>query len=156
MLHAPRFELQLAPALTVRSSMREIVSRAFQDAGIAFDWLPMPGDFTAEDAAHWGGIERIAQPYLTVVISSEADTDHSHLVESVREELTSALVRIRSGAPDLPISVRSHTPRGRCSFGFRRSASPANIAEGLERVREAATSSGVVGWDERTRRWVRL
>jgi hypothetical protein len=156
MLYAPRFELQLAPTLTVLPEVRETVSRAFDDAGVAFDWLPMPGDFTAEDAARRGGIERIAQPSLHIVLSSETDADPSHLVESVHNELASALVRVRSGAADLPISVRSHTSSGRCWFAFGPSASPQDIADGLTHVREAETSSGVAGWDEQARRWVRL
>jgi hypothetical protein len=156
MLNA-RFELQLAPTLTVPPEVRETVSRAFEDAGVVFDWLPMPGDFTGRRrCGGQGGIERIAQPSLDVVLSCETDTDPARLVESVHNELASALVRVRSDAPDLPISVRSHTPSGRCWFAFRPSASPEDIADGLTRVREAETSSGVAGWDERARTWVRL
>jgi hypothetical protein len=95
MRNAPRFELQVAPTLTVPPEVRETVSRAFADAGVVFDWLPMPGDLTAEDAAR----KRIAQPSLDIVLSSETDSDPSDLVGSVRNELASALVRVRSDAP---------------------------------------------------------
>jgi hypothetical protein len=153
---APKLALQLAPTLTVSLEVRRVVEQAFSDAGAAFEWLPTPGDPTLDDAARWGGIERIAQPSLDVIVSASSDMDHVELVASARKQLAIALGRIRRAVPELPISIRARTPRGECRFPFRPSAFPESIAEALDRIQDADVASGVVGWDEELAQWVRI
>jgi hypothetical protein len=153
---AVRTELQLAPSLTVADHLRETVAEAFSDAGIEFDSVPLPGDPTAEDTARLGGVERISPPSLQVTLSVDDDWLQIHVIELARERLAPALGRVRGELPELPISVTTRTRSGTCRFAFQPSASPDQIAEGLESVRGADAASGALGWDEKLGRWIRL
>jgi hypothetical protein len=153
---AARFHLQLAPSLTVTPDLKRTVEEAFDDAGVAFEWLAMRGDLTLADAERLGGIERIAQPSLDVLVSAEEVSHPADLVHSVRKQLQVALGRIRQDAHQLPIGVRALTAGRSCRFTFRPSASPESIAEGLEKVSSADDQSGVVGWDDEHTGWVPL
>jgi hypothetical protein len=149
-------ELQLAPSATLSPEVRDSVQRAFDEASVAFDWSPAPGDISADDADRFGGIQRIASPSLHVVLRTEIGSDAMAAVEVVQSDLASALSLVRRGLPQLPIRIGVLTPSGTFWFAFQRSASPEDIADGLEHVRQADRSQRVLGWDEQVRRWVAL
>jgi hypothetical protein len=146
--------VELAPTATVTTQQRLTVERAFDEAGLSFEWRTMRGDPTTEDSARMG--VSIAQPTLDVVLSTLDAIRSADLVRALLPELAAALTGIRRNAPGLPIGFQALTGSASTRFAFRPTATPESIVEALDRIETVDASTEVAGWDEHTSQWRRL
>jgi len=151
MSQTSRMQIELAPAAHVTAEMRGAVLAAVQRAGLFTDgWLQLPGEAKPED---WPS-HRVAAPSLGLVLTAH-EASATEVVIEQRSALGEALASIREQFPSLPLGIRSESAARKRWWGFRPTASPADIRRGMDAtVQVDERSSDALGWDETAGFWV--
>ena len=144
-----QIKLQAGPAASLKPRTEEVVTAAFEDAGVSARWEPVPGDRSLEP-----GAPRAAEASLHVLLTSDWADSGAEMLRAMSRPLGQALASVRQRIPGLPLGVVATTPSGRQRFAFGRTDTPREIALAMDSIASSASAgTAVLGWDSGQGAW---